>query len=145
MPEIVAAAAAEALNAIASTPGQAAGQSIEQWLAEAQFQRIVQESGAAGAGNAPVYNWKYDPALEDAFSKVVDESGAEGAWQAWKDGGGNVSSGGNAGPSPTVKATPQTAMKGAGAGAASAGGLLTMSLPTWTAAAAPLTGLKISA
>lgn len=143
MSEIVAAAAAEALNAIASTPGQAAGQSTEAWLADQLFKKVVEET--TPGYQPPVYNWKYDPALEDAFSKVVDESGAEGAWQAWKEGGGNVSSGGNAGPSPTVKATPQTAMKGAGAGAASAGGLLTMSLPTWTAAVAPLLGVAIGA
>ena len=141
MSEIVAAAAAEALNAIASTPGQAAGQSTEAWLADQLFKKVVEET--TPGYQPPVYNWKMDPALDDAFSKVVDQSGAEGAWQAWKEGGGNVSSGGNAGPSPTVKATPQTAMKGAGAGAASAGGLLTMSLPTWTAAVAPLLGVAI--
>lgn len=141
MPEIIAATAAEALNAIASTPGQAAGQSIEQWLHDAKMIRQLQEMG----NPQPVYNWKMDPAADEAFSKVVDQYGAEGAWQAWKEGGGNVSPGGNAGPSPTVKATPQTAMKGAGAGAASAGGLLTMSLPTWTAAVAPLLGVAIGA
>lgn len=143
MSEIIAATAAEALNAIASTPGQAVGQSTEEWLADQLFKKVVEET--APGYQPPVYNWKIDPAAEDAFSKVVDQSGAEGAWQAWKDGGGNVSPGGNAGPSPTVKATPQTAMKGAGAGAASAGGLLTMSLPTWTAAVAPLLGVAIGA
>ena len=141
MSEIIAATAAEALSAIASTPGQAAGQSTEAWLADQLFKKVVEET--TPGYQPPVYNWKMDPALDDAFSKVVDESGAEGAWQAWKEGGGNVSPGGNAGPSPTVKATPQTAMKGAGAGAASAGGLLTMSLPTWTAAAAPLLGVAV--
>lgn len=141
MSEIIAATAAEALNAIASTPGQAAGQTIEEWLHDAQMIRQLQEMG----NPQPVYNWNLDPAADEAFSKVVDQYGAEGAWQAWKEGGGNVSPGGNAGPSPTVKATPQTAMKGAGAGAASAGGLLTMSLPTWTAAVAPLLGVAIGA
>lgn len=141
MSEIIAATATEALNAIASTPGQAVGQSTEEWLADQLFKKVVDET--TPGYQPPVYNWKMDPAAEDAFSKVVDQSGADGAWQAWKEGGGNVSSGGNAGPSPTVKATPQTAMKGAGAGAASAGGLLTMSLPTWTAAVAPLLGVAI--
>lgn len=143
MSEIIAATAAEALSAIASTPGQAAGQSTEAWLADQLFKKVVEET--TPGYQPPVYNWKIDPAAEDAFSKVVDQSGAEGAWQAWKEGGGNVSSGGNAGPSPTAKATPQTAMKGAGAGAASAGGLLSMSLPTWTAAVAPLLGVAIGA
>ena len=141
MSEIIAATAAEALSAIASTPGQAAGQSTEAWLADQLFKKVVEET--TPGYEPPVYNWKVDPAAEDAFSKIVDQSGAEGAWQAWKEGGGNVSPGGNAGPSPTVNATPQTAMKGAGAGAASAGGLLTMSLPTWTAAVAPLLGVAV--
>ena len=143
MSEIIAATAAEALNAIASTPGQAAGQSVDAWLADQMFKKVVEET--TPGYQPPVYNWKVDPAAEEAFSKIVDQSGAEGAWQAWKDGGGNVSPGGNAGPSPAVKATPQTAMKGAGAGAASAGGLLTMSLPAWTAAVAPLLGVAIGA
>lgn len=143
MSEIIAATAAEALNAIASTPGQAAGQSVDAWLADQMFKKVVEET--TPGYQPPVYNWKVDPAAEEAFSKIVDQSGAEGAWQAWKEGGGNVSPGGNAGPSPTAKATPQTAMKGAGAGAASAGGLLTMSLPTWTAAVAPLLGVAIGA
>ena len=141
MSEIIAATAAEALSAIASTPGQAAGQSTEAWLADQLFKKVVEET--TPGYQPPVYNWKIDPAAEDAFSKIVDQSGAEGAWQAWKEGGGNVSPGGNAGPPPNVKATPQTAMKGAGAGAASAGGLLTMSLPTWVAAAAPLLGVAV--
>ncbi len=143
MSEIIAAAASEALNAIASTPGQAAGQSTETWLADQLFKKVVEET--TPGYQPPVYNWKMDPALDDAFSKVVDQSGAEGAWQAWKEGGGNVSSGGNAGPSPTVKATPETAIKKAGAGAASAGGLLSMSLPTWVAAAAPVLGVAVGA
>ena len=138
MSEIVAATASEVLQAVASTPGQAAGQSIEQWLQDAQMIRQLQEMGSQ-----PVYKWNYDPAADEAFSKIVDETSADGAWQAWKEGGGNVSTGGNAGPSPTVKATPETAMKGSGAAAASAGGLLSMSLPTWTAAAAPLLGVAI--
>ena len=143
MSEVIAATAAEALSAIASTPGQAASQTVDQWLADQMFKKVVEET--TPGYQPPVYNWKVDPAAEDAFSKIVDQSGAEGAWQAWKEGGGNVSSGGNAGPSPTVKATPQTAMKGAGPGAASAGGLLTMPLPTWTAAVAPLLGVAIGA
>ena len=142
MPEIIAATAAEALSAIASTPGQAAGQSVEQWLQDAQMIRQLQEMGTP----KPVYNWKIDPAGDEAFSKVVDETeDALRAWLDYKQNGGKVSPGGNAAPSPTVKATPQTAMKGTGASAASAGGLLTMSLPTWTAAVAPLLGVAVGA
>lgn len=135
MSEIIAATAAEALEAIASAPGQTAGQSIEQWLQDAKMIRELQEIGK------PVYNWSYDPAADEAFSKIVDETAADGAWQAWKEGGGNISSGGNASPSPTVKVTPETAINKGGLG--TVGGLLTMSLPTWTAAVAPLLGVAV--
>lgn len=143
MAEIVAATAAELLEGVAAAPAQGATQTVEEWLAEAQFQRIVQESGSQGAYNAPVYKWNYDPAADEAFSRLVDETSADGAWQAWKDGGGNVSPGGSASPNPTVKASPQTAIKKPAAAGASAGGLLSMSLPTWTAAVAPLLGVAV--
>lgn len=141
MSEIVAATAAELLEGVAAAPGQAAGQSIEQWLQDAQMIRQLQEMG----NPQPVYKWNYDPAADEAFSKIVDETSADGAWQAWKDSGGNVSPNGSASPSPTVKASPQTAIKKPAAAGASAGGLLTMSLPTWTAAVAPLLGVAVGA
>lgn len=143
MAEIVAATAADVLEAVASAPAQGAQQSTAEWLAEAQFQRIVQETGAQGAYDAPVYKWNYDPAADEAFSRLVDETSADGAWEAWKDGGGNVSPGGSASPNPTVKASPQTAIKKPAAAGASVGGLLSMSLPTWTAAVAPLLGVAV--
>ena len=144
MAEIVTATAAELLEGVASVPAQGATQTVEEWLAEAQFQRIVQESGAQGAYNAPVYKWNFDPSAQDAFSKLVDETSADGAWEAYKASDGYVTPGGSASPNPTVKASPQTAInKGAAAGGASAGGLLTMSLPTWTAAVAPLLGVAV--
>lgn len=139
MSEIIAATASEMLEAVATAPGQAAGQSIEQWLQDAQMIRQLQEMG----NPQPVYKWNYDPAADEAFSKIVDETSADGAWQAWKDSGGNVSSGGSAAPNPTVKASPQTAIKKPAAEGASAGGLLSMSLPTWTAAVAPLLGVAV--
>lgn len=145
MSEVIAATTAELLEGVASAPAQGATQTIEEWLAEAQFQRIVQESGAQGAGNAPVYKWNYDPAADEAFSRIVDETSADGAWQAYKASDGYVTPGGSAASNPTVKASPQTAIKKPAAAGASAGGLLSMSLPTWTAAVAPLLGVAVGA
>lgn len=143
MAEIVAATAAELLEGVAAAPAQAGTQTVEEWLAEAQFQRVVQESGSQGAYNAPVYKWNYDPAAEEAFSRLVDETSADGAWEAYKANDGFVTPGGSASSNPTVKASPQTAIKKPAAAGASAGGLLSMSLPTWTAAAAPLLGVAV--
>ena len=143
MAEIVVATAAELLEGVAAAPAQGATQTVEEWLAEAQFQRIVQESGSQGAYNAPVYKWNYDPSAEEAFSRLVDETSADGAWEAYKANDGFVNQGGSAAPNPTVKASPQTAIKKPAAAGASAGGLLSMSLPTWTAAVAPLLGVAV--
>lgn len=143
MAEIIAATASELLEGVASAPAQGAQQTVEEWLAEAQFQRVVQESGAQGAYNAPVYKWNYDPTAEEAFSRIVDETSADGAWEAYKSSDGYVTPGGSAASNPTVKASPQTAIKKPAAAGASAGGLLSMSLPTWTAAVAPLLGVAV--
>lgn len=144
MSEIIAATAAEVLEGVASAGSQAAGQSFADWAADEAFKRVVDQT-TPGYAEPPIYKWNYDPAADEAFSRLVDETSADGAWQAWKDGGGNVSPGGSAAPSPTVKASPQTAIKKAGAAGASAGGLLSMSLPTWVAAAAPLIGVAVGA
>ena len=143
MAEVIAATATELLEGVASAPSQGATQTVEEWLAEAQFQRIVQESGSQGAYNAPVYKWNYDPAADEAFSRLVDETSADGAWEAYKASDGYVTPGGSAASNPTVKASPQTAIKKPAAAGASAGGLLSMSLPTWTAAVAPLLGVAV--
>lgn len=142
MSEIIAATAAEVLEGVASAGSQAAGQSFADWAADEAFKRVVDQT-TPGYAEPPIYKWNYDPAADEAFSRLVDETSADGAWQAWKEGGGNVSPGGSASPSPTVKASPQTAIKKAGAAGASAGGLLSMSLPTWVAAAAPLIGVAV--
>ena len=142
MAEIIAATAGEMLGQLASAEAQATGQSYADWAAQEAFKRVVDQT-TPGVADPPIYRWDYTPEAEEAFSKIVDETSADGAWQAWKEGGGKVSSGGNAAPSPTVKTSPQTAMKKAGAAGASAGGLLSMSLPTWVAAAAPLIGVSV--
>ena len=140
MSEIIAATASEMLEAVAAAPPQGSA-SYAEWAADQAFKRIVDQT--TPGYEPPVYKWNYDPAADEAFSKIVDETSADGAWQAWKDSGGNVSSGGSAAPNPTVKASPQTAIKKPAAAGASVGGLLSMSLPTWTAAVAPLLGVAV--
>ena len=142
MSEIIAATASEMLEAVAAAPAQGSA-SYAEWAADQAFKRIVDQT--TPGYEPPVYKWNYDPAADEAFSKIVDETSADGAWQAWKDSGGNVSPGGSAAPNPTVKASPQTAIKKPAAAGASVGGLLSMSLPTWTAAVAPLLGVAVGA
>lgn len=139
MSEIVAATAGQVLEGVASATGQSATQTAEEWLAQEQFRKVVEDT----AGNSPVYKWSNDPTAIDNFDRVVRETEADGAWQAWKDGGGDVSSNGSATQPSTKVTNPQTAIKKAGAGTATAGGLLSMSLPTWVAAAAPLLGVAV--
>ena len=137
MSEIVAATAGQVLEGVASATGQAATQTVEEWLAQEQFRRVVEES----AGNTPVYKWNYSAG--DAFDKVVEESNAQQAYENWYNSGGNQSSTGSATQPPVKGANPQTAIKKTGAATATAGGLLSMSLPTWVAAAAPLLGVAV--
>lgn len=141
MSEIVAATASQVLEGVASATGQTATQTTAEWLAEAQFRRVIEEAEAAATNSSPVYRWDYS--AQEAFDKVVDETAADGAWRAWKDGGGDVSSNGSASQPPVKGANPQTAIKKAGAGTATVGGLLSMSLPTWVAAAAPILGVAV--
>lgn len=137
MSEIVAATASQVLEGVASATGQGATQTVEEWLAQEQFRKVVEES----AGNTPVYKWNYSAA--DAFDKVVEESNAQQAYENWYNSGGNQSPTGSATQPPVKGANPQTAIKKAGAGTATVGGLLSMSLPTWVAAAAPLLGVAV--
>lgn len=142
MSEIIAATASEVLEGVASATGQGATQTIEEWLAQENFRRVVDETAQAGAsGKAPVYKWNYS--AEQAFDKVVEESNAQQAYENWYNSGGNQSPTGSATQPPVKGANPQTAIKKAGAGTATAGGLLSMSLPTWVAAAAPLLGVAV--
>lgn len=137
MSEIVAATASQVLEGVASATGQSATQTVEEWLAQEQFRRVVEET----APNSPVYRWDYSAA--DAFDKVVTESNAQQAYENWLNSGGNQSPTGSATQPSTKAANPQTAIKKAGASTATAGGLLSMSLPTWVAAAAPLLGVAV--
>ena len=141
MSEIIAATASQVLEGVASATGQSATQTTAEWLAEAQFRRVVEEAEAAATNSSPVYRWDYSAA--DALDKVVEESNAQQAYENWYNSGGNQSPTGSATQPPVKGANPQTAIKKAGAGTATAGGLLSMSLPTWVAAAAPLLGVAV--
>lgn len=131
----------EFFRSINSVPGQLPGESVEAWLQRTGFERAVAEAGAEGAGAAshvPVYKWDFSSA--DEFDRVVRETTADGAWEAWE---GAKSAQGAAGPSPTTGASPQTAIKTPGAAGAAGAGLLSVPLPTWVAAAAPLLGVAV--
>lgn len=138
---VEAATAQELLDSVAQTAGQGASQYAD-WARDLAFKR---SSGAPISewANTPVYRWNFDPSAIDALDKVVDQYSPENAWNAWKSGGGNVTPNGAASTPPSTKASPQTAIKKAGAAGASAGGLLSISLPTWVAAAAPLLGVGV--
>lgn len=137
MSEIIAATASQVLEGAASATGQGATQAVEDWMAQEAFKKVVEETSP----NTPVYRWDYS--AEQAFDKVVEESNAQQAYENWYNSGGNQSPTGSATQPPTKAANPQTAIKKAGASTATVGGLLSMSLPTWVAAAAPLLGVAV--
>lgn len=141
MSEIVAATASQVLEGVAAAEGQAASETVAEWLARSQFEKVISESESAAVNSTPVYRWDYSAA--DAFDKVVEESNAQQAYENWYSSGGNKSPTGSATQPPVKGANPQTAIKKAGAGTATVGGLLSMSLPTWVAAAAPLLGVAV--
>lgn len=130
------------LEALRENPGQGASQYAD-WAKEMAFRRSAGAPPSEYGAYTPEYRWNYSPDAQSALDKAVDQSSADGAWEAWKNGGGDVTPGGAASKSPTTSASPQTAIKKAGAGTATAGGLLSMSLPTWVAAAAPLLGVAV--
>ena len=141
MSEIVAATAGQVLEGVASATGQAATQTVEEWLAQEALRKVVESDEAFLRSNAPVYRWKYTP--EQVLDKVTEDTNALDAYTRWLESGGNQSPTGSATQPPTKTANPQTAIKKAGASTATIGGLLSMSLPTWVAAAAPLLGVAV--
>lgn len=138
MSEIVAATASQVLEGVASATGQSQYETFMEWADKMGFDEAAQEWAV---GKDPVYRWDYS--AEQAFDKVVEESNAQQAYENWYNSGGNQSPTGSATQPPTKAANPQTAIKKAGAGTATVGGLLSMSLPTWVAAAAPLLGVAV--
>ena len=141
MSEIVAATASQVLEGVGSATGQAATQTVEEWMAQEGLRDVVEADEAFLRSHAPVYRWKYS--TDQVLDKIAEEMNAEEAYQRWLESGGNQSPTGSATQPPTKAANPQTAIKKAGASTATIGGLLSMSLPTWVAAAAPLLGVGV--
>lgn len=138
MSEITAATAGQVLEGAASAAGQSQYETFMEWADKMGFDKAAQEWAV---GKDPVYRWNYS--ASDSFDKVVEESNAKQAYENWLNSGGNQSPTGSATQPPTKAASPQTAIKKAGASTATVGGLLSMSLPTWVAAAAPLLGVAV--
>lgn len=130
------------LEALRENPGQGASQYAD-WAKEMQFRRSAGAPPEAYGSYTPQYRWDYTPDGQSSLNRPVNQAEADAAWEAWKNSGGDVSSNGSATKAPKTSASPQTAIKKAGAGSATVGGLLSMSLPTWVAAAAPLLGVAV--
>ncbi len=131
--------ATELLSQIAREMPQQPGESFVDFAKRIELERVVR-SGEQGI-ELPAYNWNTTPEESAAFDKIVRETTADGAWQNWSDGAKTAQ--GAAAPEPVAKAAPGAAIKKSGASGASLGGLLSMPLPTWVAAAAPLLGVIV--
>lgn len=129
----------ELLEQIAKEMPQQPGESYTDFARRIDLERVVR-SDELGI-DPPAYNWNFNPESSAALDKVVRETTAEGAWGNWSDGAKTAQ--GAAAPEPVAKAAPGTAIKKAGASGASLGGLLSVPLPTWVAAAAPLLGVAV--
>lgn len=129
----------ELLAQIAREMPQQPGEAWIDYAKRIELERVVR-SGEQGI-ELPAYNWNTTPEESAAFDKIVRETTADGAWQNWSDGAKTAQ--GAAAPEPVAKAAPGAAIKKAGASGASLGGLLSVPLPTWVAAAAPLLGVAV--
>ena len=122
------------LNTLTSIPAQAAGQTVAQYMAaEGIAQTATLSNGATIA---------YDVLAGGSQATAAVSSGttAAQAAAAWS---GASSATGAASQVAVESIAPQVAMQQAGASSVTVGGLLTMSLPAWTAAVAPLLGVGL--
>ena len=122
------------LNTLTGIPAQAAGQSVAQYMAaEGIAQTATLSNGATIA---------YDVLASGSQATAAVSSGttAAEAAAAWS---GASSATGAASQVAVESIAPQVAMQQAGASSVTVGGLLTMSLPAWTAAVAPLLGVAL--
>lgn len=115
--------AAEVLSAVGEIAPQGA-MSYAEWMADQGFKATVD-----GVASQMYQDLQL---LEDTFGSQA----AEAAFREWTI----KTASGAAGQSPVTKTAVKTAMKKAGDVGASAAGLLSMSLPAWVAAAAPVLG-----
>ena len=122
------------LNTLTGIPAQAAGQTVAQYMAaEGIAQTATLSNGATIA---------YDVLASGSQATAAVSSGttAAQAAAAWS---GASSATGAASQVAVESIAPQVAMQQAGASSVTVGGLLTMSLPAWTAAVAPLLGVGL--
>lgn len=122
------------LNTLTGIPAQAAGQTVAQYMAaEGIAQTATLSNGATIA---------YDVLAGGSQATAAVSSGttAAQAAAAWS---GASSATGAASQVAVESIAPQVAMQQAAGSSVTVGGLLTMSLPAWTAAVAPLLGVAI--
>ena len=122
------------LNTLTGIPAQAAGQTVAQYMAaEGIAQTATLSNGATIA---------YDVLASGSQATAAVSSGttAAQAAAAWS---GATSATGAASQVAVESIAPKVAIEQAASGTAVTGGLLTMSLPAWTAAVAPLLGVGL--
>lgn len=122
------------LNTLTGIPAQAAGQTVAQYMAaEGIAQTATLSNGATIA---------YDVLASGSQATAAVSSGttAAEAAAAWS---GASSATGAASQVAVESIAPKVAIEQAASGTAVTGGLLTMSLPAWTAAVAPLLGVAL--
>ena len=122
------------LNTLTGIPAQAAGQTVAEYMAaEGIAQTATLSNGATIA---------YDVLASGSQATAAVSSGttAAEAAAAWT---GASSATGAASQVAVESIAPQVAMQQAGSSVVATGGLLSMSLPAWTAAVAPLLGVAV--
>ena len=121
--------AAEVMNAVGAGQG---AMTFAEWMAE----QAIAATTAAGASGAPVaFGKMYNDLL--LLEETFGTEAAEAAFAQWTA----KTATGAASQSPVTKTAVKTAIKKAGSSGASVAGLLSMSLPAWVAAAAPVLGV----
>lgn len=126
------------LQQLGSIPAQAATQTITEYVVE----QGISSTGVLSNGGEILY----ETFASGAGGAAVTSSGtsASGAFSAYALGGGDVAVTGAASKAAAQDVASKVVIQEAGqSGLASVGGLLSMSLPAWTAAVAPLLGVGI--
>ena len=122
------------VTTLSGIPAQAAGQTVAQYMAaEGIAQTATLSNGATIA---------YDVLASGSQTTAAVTSGttAAEAAAAWS---GATTATGAAGQAAVESIAPKVAIEQAASGTAVTGGLLSMSLPAWTAAVAPLLGVAV--
>lgn len=126
------------LQQLGSIPAQTATQTITEYVVE----QGISSTGVLSNGGEVLY----ETFATGAGGSAIASSGtsASGAFSAYAMGGGDVAVTGAASKAAAQDVASKVVIQEAGqSGLASVGGLLSMSLPAWTAAVAPLLGVGI--